>query len=119
MDGSGIDAVASWADDYRRDHPETGPWHYIDIPLADSKIDLTKECPKGECVVAKTEQFLAVLKDPNSDWAAEATALKYVVHFIGDRRLTKNANRLLGLLNAKGVAIEIRHGLVFRGDAAD
>ena len=22
-----------WADEYRRDHRETGPWHYIDIPL--------------------------------------------------------------------------------------
>jgi hypothetical protein len=33
LGGSAIDAVASWADDYRRDHPETGPWHYVDVPL--------------------------------------------------------------------------------------
>ena len=32
LDGSTIEAVASWADDYRREHHETGPWHYIDIP---------------------------------------------------------------------------------------
>jgi S1/P1 Nuclease len=38
LDGSAIDGVASWADDYRHDHPETGPWHYIDIPLPDSRI---------------------------------------------------------------------------------
>jgi hypothetical protein len=25
FDGGTIDSVASWADDYRRDHPETGP----------------------------------------------------------------------------------------------
>jgi hypothetical protein len=31
LDGSAIDAVANWADDYRHDHPETGPWHYINI----------------------------------------------------------------------------------------
>jgi hypothetical protein len=31
---------SAWADDYRRDHRKAGPWHYIDIPLADSKIDL-------------------------------------------------------------------------------
>jgi hypothetical protein len=35
LGGASLEDVASWADDYRRDHPETGPWHYIDIPLAD------------------------------------------------------------------------------------
>lgn len=63
LDGSAIDGVASWADDYRRDQRETGPWHYIDIPLADSKIDMARECPQGQCVIAQTEHFLAVLKD--------------------------------------------------------
>jgi len=24
--------VAPWADSYRADHPETGAWHYVDIP---------------------------------------------------------------------------------------
>jgi len=84
LDGSAIDAVASWADEYRRDHRETGPWHYIDIPLADSKIDLARECPNGDCVIAKTEQFLAVLKDPNAAKDAKAQALKFVIHFVGD-----------------------------------
>lgn len=84
LNGSTIDSNASWADDYRRDHPETGPWHYIDIPLADSSIDLSKECPNADCVVVKTEQFVAVLRDPKADRRAKAEALKYVVHFIGD-----------------------------------
>jgi len=84
LDGSTIEAVASWADDYRREHHETGTWHYIDIPLADSQIDLARECPNGDCVIGKTEQFLAVLKDPKTDRAAKAEALKYVIHFIGD-----------------------------------
>ena len=73
-----------WADEYRHDHRETGPWHYIDIPLADSKIDLARECPNGDCVIAKTEQFLAVLKDPNAGKDAKAQALKFVIHFVGD-----------------------------------
>jgi hypothetical protein len=84
LDSSAIDAVASWADDYRRDDRETGPWHYIDIPLADSKIDLARECPNGDCVIAKREQFLAVLKDPNADKDAKAQALRFVIHFVGD-----------------------------------
>ena len=84
LGGSTIVAVASWADDYRRDHRETGPWHYINIPLADSKIDMRRECPKGDCVIGKTEQFLAVLRDPKADRAAKAEALRFVVHFVGD-----------------------------------
>ena len=73
-----------WPDEYRRGHRETGPWHYIDIPLADSKIDLARECPDGDCVIAKTQQFLAVLKDPKADKDAKAQALRFVIHFVGD-----------------------------------
>ena len=83
-DGSAIDAVASWADDFRHDHREIGPWHYIGIPLADSKIDLARECPNGDCVIAKTRQFVAVLKYPNANKDAKAQALKFVIHFVGD-----------------------------------
>ena len=84
LGGAGIDSVASWADDYRRDHRETGPWHYIDIPLADSRIDMARECPNGDCVIAKAEYFLGILRDPKADRASKAEALKFVVHFVGD-----------------------------------
>jgi hypothetical protein len=84
LDGESIDAVASWADEYRRENPETGAWHYIDIPLSDSGIDMTRECPNGDCVIAKTEHFLAVLRDASADRSAKAEALKFVVHFVGD-----------------------------------
>jgi hypothetical protein len=83
LDGSAIDGIASWADEFRRDHPETGPWHYIDIPLDDSRIDMARECPQDQCVIGQTEHF-AVLKDPKADKAARAEALKFVVHFVGD-----------------------------------
>jgi len=49
LGGASLEEVASWADEYRHDHRETAPWHYIDIPLADSKIDLARECPNGQC----------------------------------------------------------------------
>jgi len=84
LGGASLKDVASWADDYRRDHPETGPWHYIDIPLADSRIDMARECPDGQCVIAQTERFLSVLRDPKADWNSKAAALKFVVHFVGD-----------------------------------
>ena len=84
LDGSGIDVIASWADEYRTQHRETAPWHYIDCPLAEPKIDMARDCPQGDCVVAKTEQFLATLRLTTSTQAARAEALKFVVHFVGD-----------------------------------
>jgi hypothetical protein len=45
---------------------------------------MARDCPYGDCVVAKTEQFLAVLRDPAASRGAKAEALRYVVHFIGD-----------------------------------
>jgi hypothetical protein len=73
-----------WADNFRHDHPETGPWHYIDIPLRETTLDLHRDCPNGDCVLMKTEAFLAVLKDPHADAAARKDALKFVIHFVGD-----------------------------------
>ena len=37
-------------------------------------------------MIAKTEQFLAVLKDPNADRHPKARALKFVIHFVADLR---------------------------------
>lgn len=84
LHGASLENVASWADHYRYYHRQTGPWHYIDIPLDATRINLRKDCPGGNCVVIKTEQFLAVLKNPHASGAAKARALKFVVHFVGD-----------------------------------
>jgi hypothetical protein len=45
---------------------------------------MARECANGDCVIGKTEQFLAVLKDPKADQATKAEALKFVMHFVGD-----------------------------------
>jgi len=46
--------------------------HNIDIPLTDSKIDMARECPNAQCVIAQTEHFLPVLKDSKADPATKA-----------------------------------------------
>ncbi len=82
--GASLEDVASWPDEVVSLLPQTAPWHYIDIPLHDSTINFRTECRNGDCVLVKTDQFLAVLKDPNSRRSQKALALKFVVHFIGD-----------------------------------
>ncbi|HEV2348674.1 MAG TPA: S1/P1 nuclease [Terriglobia bacterium] len=73
-----------WADDIREEHPETAPWHYIDIPLMASSIDMNRECAQGNCVIGKIYEFEAVLKNKSADPGVRRDALKFLVHFVGD-----------------------------------
>jgi hypothetical protein len=77
-------SVASWPDNIRRDRPETGPWHYVDIPFEATSYDPSRDCKNGQCVVAQTEHFAAVLADTNATTVSRAEALRFVVHFVGD-----------------------------------
>ena len=77
-------SVSSWPDSIRRERPNTGPWHYIDIPIDAEHADMTRDCPKGDCVVQKIEDFEAVLRDPSAPANDRREALMFVIHFIGD-----------------------------------
>jgi S1/P1 Nuclease len=85
--------VASWADSYREEHPETGKWHYVDIPRAEAKFDRLRDCPVSEtdpkspwrdCVTDRILYFEGRLGDASLDREQRAMALKFVVHLIGD-----------------------------------
>ena len=77
-------SVASWPDNIRRDRPETGPWHYVDIPFEATSYDPSRDCKNGQCVVAQLEHFAAVLAATNATTVSKAEALRFVVHFVGD-----------------------------------
>ncbi len=72
-----------WADDVRRDRPETGPWHYIDYHFRpDGKP--TENRPDAENAVWAIEKFSAILKDKSKPDAERADALRFLIHFVGD-----------------------------------
>lgn len=79
-----LDQVSSWPDEIRKDHPETGPWHYVDIPLAAPGYDVRRDCPHGNCVVARLPRFVHVLADRSAAPRVRLEALKWVVHLVGD-----------------------------------
>jgi hypothetical protein len=81
---SGMAAVASWADDFRSTHRETAPWHFVDIPLAAAGYDRARDCPDNQCVVAKTNEFAAVLADRSARDRKRALALKFLIHLVAD-----------------------------------
>jgi hypothetical protein len=77
-------SIASWADDVRRERPDTKGWHYVDIPMG-GKYNASRDCALPEsCVVAKINELARVLTDKNAPRDQRAEALKFIVHFVGD-----------------------------------
>ncbi len=77
--------ASTWPDDFRVMHPETGPWHYLDVPLGTNSRDVEKFCdPKEGCVTSAIRDDLAVLRSANSNPKDRADALRFLIHFVGD-----------------------------------
>jgi S1/P1 Nuclease len=76
--------VASWADDVRSEQPETGPYHFVDIPLTATrdKYDVNQVCQQT-CVIDVIGKFTQQLKT-STDPKARADALRFLIHFVGD-----------------------------------
>jgi hypothetical protein len=77
-------SVSSWPDQIRRSRPETGPWHYVDIPIDKPGLDMARDCPNGNCVIAAIAAMRAKLRAPDLSAEQRREALMFVIHFIGD-----------------------------------
>src|SRR5579875_534686 len=65
---SSLADISTWADEIRPQCPETAPSHCVDIPIhvpvgTPPAYDAARDCPRGDCVVAKIEQFATQLAD--------------------------------------------------------
>lgn len=77
--------ASTWADDFRKLHADTGPWHFIDIPLSvTSPNNLVQFCDTEGCVTKAIEDQLAILKDKTKPAPDRAKALRFIIHFVGD-----------------------------------
>lgn len=91
--GDPLADASTWADD-SRNIEKNALWHYVDIPRAETNAEFARYCapvgpavdskPRPGCVASATEYELGILKNPSAPEADRATALRYVVHFIGD-----------------------------------
>ena len=97
LDGQTLADVSSWADSLTSDQVQTSYWHYLNIPPDASRYDRDRDCPKQpgtasrsrndrwrDCVVDRIAYWEERLGDAKLDRADRATALKFIVHFIGD-----------------------------------
>lgn len=74
--------VTTWADEVRRDRPETYNWHFVDIPAEAAGYDAARDCkptPKGDCVIAEIGRAEAILADTSKSNEDRAEALKWLV----------------------------------------
>ena len=77
--------ASTWADDFRKLHPETGPMHFLDIPLSvNAPSNLEQFCDAGGCVTKAIRDKLLILKDKTKPGPDRAEALRYILHFVGD-----------------------------------
>jgi nuclease S1 len=79
--GATLESISTWADEHR--NPATAPWHYVNVPREDCNYQPERDCPDGKCVVAAIDRQIEVLLATGDD-EKRLTALKYVVHLIGD-----------------------------------
>ena len=84
LQGGSLASVASWADSVRTKRPQTGPWHYVDIPIWESSYNAQRDCKDGLCVIVALTDQLAILRDTRRSNAERGDALRFVVHFMGD-----------------------------------
>ncbi|MFC6646799.1 S1/P1 nuclease [Granulicella cerasi] len=93
LKGQRISDIASWPDEIRSNRPETGPWHFVDIPRSADKFDRDRDCPLDpknpkspwrDCVTDRINFFEGQLGDDTLSADQRADALKFLVHFMGD-----------------------------------
>jgi hypothetical protein len=97
LDGQSLADVAGWADTITSEQQQTSLWHYLNIPPEARGYDRDRDCPRQpgvaagsrgdrwrDCVVDRIAYWEERLGDRRLDRADRATALKFVVHFIGD-----------------------------------
>ena len=112
--GETITALASWADEVRKTRKETEPWHFIDIPIDSSGLDMARDCPAG-CVISKIAEFRQRWRDQSLSPADRREALLFLVHFVGDMHQPLHCanNRDRGgndvMVDFKGTRMNLHH----------
>jgi hypothetical protein len=75
--------AATFPDDIRNSHPETKPFHFVDIPF-EAGGPVNPPLPAAPHVITKIAEFTEVLKNGQGTDQEKVDALSWVIHLIGD-----------------------------------
>jgi len=84
LDDGGRDllSAATFPDDIRQSHPETKPFHFIDIPFEDGG-PVNPPLPPAPHVISKIAEFFKVVKN-GANAQQKVDALSWLIHLVGD-----------------------------------
>jgi hypothetical protein len=87
--------VSTWADEMRKDNPETFNWHFINVPLGLSFADFKTQVEEaaGSNVYKSVLSAEHTLKDKKSTGRQKSEALKFIIHFVGDMHQPMHVSR--------------------------
>ncbi len=80
-------ASSTWADEIRRQRPDSYNWNFVYIPCWAATEDPGRDCratARGDCIVAELERTLRSLSNRTLSNAQRQEALKFLIHFVGD-----------------------------------
>jgi hypothetical protein len=75
--------AAVWADDFKSSLG-TGTSHYIDLPISLDGTSTNGVVMESPDVVQAIRQYASTLQSTNATLTDQATALRYLLHFVGD-----------------------------------
>jgi hypothetical protein len=82
--GDSLPSIANWADSDGHDAvPDSASWHYINVPVGDTRFD-PKLIHRDDNVVVQLKHFRKVLADRSRPKAERQRALLFLVHFVAD-----------------------------------
>lgn len=77
----------TWADGVRTTtHPQTGGFHFINVPAGQSGVDMARDCgdTTTRCAPWAIEHYAAIFTDASRSRSERNEALKFLAHFVGD-----------------------------------
>lgn len=81
--GETLADASLWADEHKRDIPESAPWHYVNVPITEAAYN-PRFCPDTGCVVSKISEFQRVLADMTAPRTERQKALRFLAHLVQD-----------------------------------
>ena len=80
--------LVNWPDEFRPGLslliPDSERWHYDNRPVCDAALPRAQYCADGHCASAAIARFEATLKNPGATLEQQGTALRFLVHVLGD-----------------------------------
>jgi len=80
--GQTLTSISTWADEHRT--KDNAKWHFINFPRDTCTYEENRDCRDGQCAIQALETQIAILSNKGVSDQDRLTALKFVVHLMGD-----------------------------------